>query len=105
MAISFEHKGTQYTLEFNRDTVKQMERVGFSLDGAASQPVTALLTLFKGAFILHHSRVSQTVIEEIWEDLGNKDSLFEALIALYNEPVEDLMKEPEDGKKIEWKVV
>jgi len=105
MAIVFEHKGTQYTLEFTRDAIKQMERVGFSIENAANQPITSLLTLFKGAFIAHHPRTSQTVIDEIWENLGDKDGLFEALANLYNEPMEALMKEPEDeSKKITWSV-
>ncbi|MBR1904842.1 MAG: DUF5055 domain-containing protein [Clostridiales bacterium] len=105
MAISFENKGTQYTLEFTRDSVKQMERVGFSVSMAENMPVTAMQTLFKGAFIAHHPRISQATIDEIWDNLGNKDGLFDALLDLYNEPVEALMKEPEEGKKIEWKVV
>jgi hypothetical protein len=105
MAISFENKGTQYTLEFTRDSVKQMERVGFSVTMAENMPVTAMQTLFKGAFIAHHPRISQSTIDEIWDNLGNKDGLFDALLNLYNEPVEALMKEPEEGKKIEWKVV
>ena len=105
MAISFENKGTQYTREFTRDSVKQMERVGFSVAMAENQPVTAMQTLFKGAFIAHHPRISQSTIDDIWENLGNKDGLFDALLNLYNEPIEALMKEPEEGKKIEWKVV
>ena len=104
MAIVFEHKGTQYTLEYSRDAVKQMERSGFNIENAGSQPVTSLLVLFKGAFIAHHPRTSQTVIDEIWENLGDKEGLFEALANLYNEPIEALMKEPEEGKKIAWKV-
>ena len=105
MAISFTHKGTDYTLEFTRDSIKQMERLGFSLDTAASQPVTALEALFKGAFSAHHPRISQTVLKEIWDDMDDKNGLFEALIELYSEPLEALFKEPEEGKKIEWKVV
>ena len=105
MAICFEHKGTQYTLEYTRDSVKQMERGGFSIETAADTPITSLLTLFKGAFIAHHPRTSQNTIDEIWENLGNKDGLFEALANLYNEPMEALMKEPEDeSKKIAWSV-
>lgn len=105
MAISFNHKGTDYTLEFTRDSIKQMERVGFSLDTAASQPVTALETLFKYSFSAHHPRISQTVLQEIWDGMDNKDGLFEALIELYSEPLEAMFKEPEETKKIEWKVV
>lgn len=104
MAITFEHKGTNYTLEFTRDAIKQMERSGFSIENAASQPVTSLLVLFKGAFIAHHPRTSQSTIDEIWDSLGDKDGIFEALANLYNEPIEAMMKEPEDSKKIAWKV-
>lgn len=105
MAIVFEHRGTQYNLEFTRDSIKQMERAGFNLDTAQAQPMTSLLTLFKGAFVAHHPRTSQNIIDEIWENLGDKDGLFEALVNLYNEPMEALMKEPEDeSKKIAWRV-
>ena len=105
MAIVFEHKGTQYTLEYTRDSIKQMERGGFSFEKAGDTPITSLLALFKGAFIAHHPRTSQSVIDEIWDNLGDKDGLFEALANLYNEPMEALMKEPEDeSKKIAWKV-
>lgn len=104
MAIVFEHKGTNYTLEFNRDTVRQLERNGFSVNDIASQPVNSVLILFRSSFLAHHPRLSQSVIDEIWDSLGNKDGLFEALIELYNEPVEALLSEPDDGKKITWKV-
>ena len=81
-----------------------MERGGFSLSEAGNQPMTSLTALFMGAFIAHHPRLSQNAIEEIWENISDKDGLFEALINLYNEPLEALMKEPEEGKKIMWKV-
>ena len=105
MAIAFNHKGTDYTLEFTRDSIKQMERHGFDLNAALSQPVTSVATLFRGAFSAHHPHVSQTTVDEIWDGMENKNGLFEALIDLYNEPLEALMEEPEEGKKIEWKVV
>ena len=104
MAIVFEHKGTQYTLEYSRDSIKQLERAGFSIDEASSKPISSLMTLFKGAFIAHHPRTSQAVIDEIWENLADKDGLFDALASLYNEPIEALMKEPDEGKKIAWSV-
>lgn len=105
MAIVFDHKGTQYTLEFSRDSVKQMERAGFSIAEAADKPITSLDILFKGAFICHHPRVSQSTIDEIWDSLSDKDGLFDALADLYNEPMEAMLKEPDEAKKISWKVV
>ena len=104
MAIVFEHKGTQYTLEYTRDAVRRLEANGFSLDKAGDMPVTSLLVLFRGAFMAHHPRTSQATIDEIWEGLGNKDGIFEALATLYNEPIEALMKEPDEGEKIVWRV-
>lgn len=104
MAIVFTHNGTQYTLEYTRDAVRQMERSGFDLNNAGSQPMTSLMALFKGAFIAHHARISQVVVDEIWEKIENKDGLFDALITLYNETIDSLMKEPDEGEKIEWAV-
>ena len=105
MAITFEHKGTQYILEFTRDSIKQMERVGFSLDAIEDRPMSSCETLFRGAFSAHHPRISQATVQEIWEDMGDKNGLFEALVELYSVPFEAMLKEPEEGKKIEWKVV
>lgn len=104
MAIVFEHKGTQYTLEFTRDSVKQLERAGFKYEDVGNTPITSLMTLFKGAFLAHHQRTSQSTIDEIWDNLGDKEGLFDALAELYNEPIEALMKEPDEGKKIAWSV-
>ena len=105
MAITFEYKGTDYTLEFSRDSVKQMERAGFSFSDVADKPYTSLMALFKGAFLCHHARTSQAVIDEIWDNRGDKEGLFEALADLYNEPIEAMMAEPDEGKKIGWEVV
>lgn len=104
MAITFEHKGTNYTLEYTRDSVKQLERAGFSYSQVEDKPYSSLMTLFKGAFIAHHPRTSQAVIDEIWDGLADKEGIFEALADLYNEPIEAMMAEPDEGKKIEWKV-
>ena len=104
MAIVFEHKGTQYTLEYTRDSVRKMENAGFTLDRAGDTPVNTILVLFRGAFMAHHPRTSQTVIDEIWSQLGNKDDIFEALATLYQEPIEALMKEPDEGEAIVWRV-
>lgn len=101
--IKFEHKGVNYTLEFTRKTVQQMEKSGFVVDNALTFPATHIPQLFKGAFLAHHRYVKQNVIDEIFDAMGNKQELFGVLIDMYSEPINTLMGEPEDeGNAISW---
>lgn len=103
--ISFEYKGTNYTLEFNRKTVQAMERDGFIVQEIESKPMTALPMLFAGAFRMHHRFIKRELIDEIYDAMPNKDDLIGKLAEMYNEPLVALLNEPEEGseKKVEWK--
>lgn len=96
--IRFEYEGTQYTLEFNRNTVRTMENQGFRVDELGSRPMTMLPQLFQGAFLMHHRFLKKDVIDEIYAHMGDKDKLLEKLGELYNAPMEALFSDPEDGK-------
>lgn len=102
--ISFEYKGTNYTLEFNRKTVQAMERDGFVVQEIESKPMTALPMLFAGAFRMHHRFIKRELIDEIYDAMPNKDDLIGKLAEMYNEPLVSLLNEPEESeKKVEWK--
>ena len=102
--ISFEYKGTNYTLEYNRKTVQEMERNGFQVQDIESKPMTALPMLFAGAFRAHHRFVKRETIDEIYAALPDKDQLIQKLAEMYNEPLVSLLNEPEESeKKVEWK--
>ena len=102
--ISFEYKGTNYTLEFNRKTVQAMERDGFVVQEIETKPMTALPMLFAGAFRMHHRFVKRELIDEIYDAMPNKDDLIGKLAEMYNEPLVSLLNEPEESeKKVEWK--
>ena len=102
--ISFEYKGTNYTLEFNRKTVQAMERDGFVVQEIESKPMTALPMLFAGAFRMHHKFIKRDLIDEIYDAMPNKDDLIGKLAEMYNEPLVSLLNEPEESeKKVEWK--
>ena len=102
--ISFEYKGTNYTLEYNRKTVQEMERNGFVVADIETKPMTALPMLFAGAFRAHHRFVKRETIDEIYAALPNKDALIGKLAEMYNEPLVSLLNEPEESeKKVEWK--
>lgn len=101
--IGFTYEGKDYTLEFTRRTIKQMEDEGFVAKNIDDRPMTLLPALFAGAFKAHHRFVKQDVIEEIYANMPNKDKLIEKLAEMYNEPILALMEEPEDSaKNVNW---
>ena len=101
--LNFEYKGTEYTLEFTRRTVEQMEREGFVADDIKAKPMTMLPTLFAGAFKAHHKFVKREVIDEIYSKMTNKGDLIGRLAEMYNEPIAALIDEPvESSENLTW---
>ena len=105
--IIFTDKETDrdYILEFNRNTVRQMEANGFNIMGADSKPLTFLTDLFAGAFKMHHRFVKPDVIGKLQERFADKDKLTQRLIEMYSETLESLTNNEGDEDKenlIEW---
>ena len=68
------YEGRDYTLEFNRRTVKAMESSGFKVD--TDLPLTMVLDLFRGAFQMHHRKLPPDTIEKIWDAHDHTSVLF-----------------------------
>jgi hypothetical protein len=101
--LTFKYNGTEYTLEFTRRTVEQMEREGFVADDLKIKPMTMLPTLFAGAFKAHHRFVKPEVIDDIFAKLTNKGDLIGRLAEMYNEPIAALIDEPvESSENLTW---
>ena len=102
--ITFSYKGHDYTLEYTRRTVQEMERDGFVVGDVESKPMSALPALFAGAFKSRHRFVKRDLIDEIYENMPNKEKLIEKLAEMYNEPIMTLLVEPEESseKKVDW---
>lgn len=101
--LNFEYKGKEYTLEYTRETVKQMEREGFVAADVVSKPMVSLPKLFSGAFKAHHRfDIKQKQIDEIFEQIKNKGALIEKLAEMYHEPMETLMDDVDEGNAIAW---
>ena len=104
--IIVSYDGEDYTLEFNRKTVKRMEESGFTID--TDKPATMILDLFKGAFQMHHRRMTPDLIEKIWDAQKKKDDLLAQLVQMYAEPIAALMEDADaDGEDENptWKVL
>ena len=102
--IIFEFEGKEYTLEFTRESIKQMEREGFVLEDVAKKPMLTLPVFFAGAFKAHHRfDTKQKKIDEIFEKFSNKQALFSKLLDMYQEPMETLIdNENNEGNAIAW---
>lgn len=101
--INFTYEGKEYTLEFTRRTIKQMEDEGFVANDIDARPMTLLPALFAGAFKAHHRFVKPDVIDDIYDHMPNKEKLIGKLAEMFNEPILTLMKEPEnDAKNVDW---
>lgn len=100
--ICFEFDGKEYTLEYTRNTVRQMERRGFVADDISVRPMTVLPDLFAGAFLANHSQLKREKIDKIYDAMGDKQKLIGALTEMYNDTIETLLAEPEEGKNVAW---
>lgn len=101
--ITFTYNKKAYTLEFTRETVMRMERIGFNVQAMDSQPATMITMLFRGAFMANHPNTTNTVIDRIWEKLPNKSAVVEKLAEMYTEPLDALVADPgEKEGEITW---
>lgn len=85
--------GNPYKLQFNSNVVKAMERKGFKVD--LDFPNTMIEELWAGAFQMHHSRITRERLKAIWNFQTKRQELLGILAALYAQPLEELIKEPE----------
>lgn len=101
--LNFTYNGTEYTLEYTRRSVEQMEKEGFVAEDLKSKPLSTLPTLFAGAFKAHHRYVKREVIDEIYSKMTNKADLIGKLAEMYNEPIMALIDEPaESAENLTW---
>ena len=99
IVLNYENK--EYVLEYNRQSVKTMEAQGFVLDEIAAKPMTMIPMLFSGAFIKNCRGTKRAVIDEIYEGIGDKTALMEALMEMYAETLTALTDDNGEGN-VTW---
>ena len=102
--IVLTHENKEYVLEFNRNTVRQMEGQGFVLDEITSKPVTMIPMLFEGAFIKNCRGTKRKTISDIYDGITDKTGLLEALMEMYAETLSTLTDDNAEGN-VSWAIV
>ena len=99
--IALTYNKTEYVLEYNRQSVKTMEAQGFVADKITEMPMTMIPMLFQGAFIKNHRGVKRNVMDEIYEQIGDKTGFMQALIEMYGETLSTLTDDTAEGN-VTW---
>jgi hypothetical protein len=105
--INLTYKGEEYTLEYNRMSVKLLENAGFVFEEFLEKPMNNIDLVFNGAFIKNHRKLPQVTIDEIFDHLKDKKGLITTLQKMIQETYDALLDEPEDGDEgnATWEVI
>lgn len=106
--ITFTYNDKEYTLEFNRKTVKECGVSVQDLQDLEKDPMSALEIIPRiwcYAFKVHHDELSEDECMEIYDNMTGKDEkLVEALVGIYVHPLETLFAKEGNVKwKKNWK--
>ena len=55
--IEFEYKDNKYVLEYNRESIRIMEKGGFDLNEFLKKPASNIDLAFQGAFLKNHRKI------------------------------------------------
>lgn len=105
--IEFSYEGKDYTLEYDRKSVKLMEAKGLEISKFQDKPISMIEILWEGSFLKNHKNLTSSKIDEIYENMSNKSDLNTALISMFSETYASLIGDNEDddnSKKVEWKM-
>jgi hypothetical protein len=108
--VTYNHEN--YTLEYTRTSVKQMEQQGFSLEKISEQPMNQIPLLVYGAFMKNHKGIKRSLVDEIYEHITDKigdgdNGFIHALLEMYAETVNVLTdnNSVDEGNVAVWRAV
>lgn len=99
--------GTEYTLEFSRETASIAENTfDIAITDLQRGKFSKVPEFFYCAFIMHHSKIEISTTNAIWRDCEDKTGLLTTLIELYYNTVNSLFDgNTEEGNAAGWKAL
>ena len=108
ITIDIDYDGRKYKLGFNRETIKEMERDGFSFTKAEDNEVERLFALYRGAFKQYQPDMTNDEIDEVFSAVvkeQGKENIYSILMEMVQEPLSVLSSpDGEKPKKATWVV-
>lgn len=99
--------GEEYILEYDRESVQQIEKLGFSINEVENKPMIMFPLMFRGAFIKNHKYIKDKEINEIYDKIKNKTALFHDVMQMITECYETLISDSEENDEgnADWEIV
>lgn len=97
--ITVTYKDNKYTLEYTREAVARLERIGVNIDDIDSKPVTTITPFVYAAFAKHHKNIKESLVDEIYRSIPDKAGFLRALQEIYSDTIAYLVDEPEAGNE------
>lgn len=95
--ITDTNTGEEYTLEFDKESVRFAESRGFDMSDVARFPITKTEELFWYAFRKHHKRVDLQKARKLLEGIGTlPEGFLERLLSLYAQPLDAFIESEEE---------
>lgn len=99
-------EGKEYTLRYTRRIVKDMEKRGVTAERASEIISNATLTGVESfindfvapAFKADQPNMTKAEIVELWREIPEKDLFIAYLVALFNQPMTALIKNPTETR-------
>lgn len=101
--LNFTIDGKEYKLSFTRETIIATENMGFSAQDIVTKPIGSLTKLWRGAFLAHHDSLTIAEVDALLTRV-KKNKLLDALLELYNAPIESLFDEDNSKNAVEWTI-
>ena len=111
--IKITHNGETYILEYDRFTIKLLEKSGFNYDEFLEKPMTNIELAFTAAFIKNHPNTKQSVdwwqpgiCTRIYHESKDKAKLVAVITKMINDFYDSLLADPEDDSgNTTWEIV
>ena len=97
--IKLVYKEKEYILEFDRKSVSALEDNGFVASEFANKPAKMLPLAFKGAFFKHHKFIKEEIIDEIFDNIKNKEGLISELSSMITDQYLSLYGQIDDEQE------
>ena len=98
MAYAFEYNGTEYFLEFDRESIERAEQVlDLSMNEVTTYKLTNMKKLFHAALLKHHRNIKASTVDMLYKVQEDKMDLHADLMAMYSEAIEASVESEGNG--------